>query len=151
MLDRGRGAVVFVSSFAGRMATWRHTAYAASKFAMTGFAEALYQEVKSKGVHVGVVYPGVIRTEIFEKGAEFDHLRHVVEPNLVGTDVVTQTIARLIERETFEAFAPAKYGIVWKLRALFPSAVLRGQLAFVKRVMEKGPVAAGSAIPDRKT
>ena len=54
MLERRTGAVVFVSSFAGRIATWRHTAYSASKFAMTGLAEAVYYEVKSQGVHVAV-------------------------------------------------------------------------------------------------
>jgi hypothetical protein len=133
MVERGSGAVVFVSSFAGRVATWRHTAYSASKFAMTGFAEALYYEVKRKGVHVAVINPGVIRTEIFDKGAEFDHLRHVVEPNMVGTEVVTRAIAKAIEKERFELFAPAKYTAIWKLRVLFPRMVMRGTIAFVER------------------
>ncbi|MGH7898873.1 MAG: SDR family NAD(P)-dependent oxidoreductase [Candidatus Binatia bacterium] len=137
MVERRSGAVVFISSFAGRVATWRHTAYAASKFAMTGLAEALYYEVKSKGVHVAVIYPGVIRTEIFDKGPEFDHLRHVVEPQLLGTEVVTRAIAKAIEKERFELFAPAKYGIIWKLRALMPRAIMKGTLAFVARKLER--------------
>ena len=137
MVERHTGAVVFVSSFAGRVATWRHTAYAASKFAMTGLAEALYYEVKSKGVHVAVIYPGVIRTEIFDKGAEFDHLRHVVEPQLLGTEVVTGAIVKAIEKERFELFAPAKYTIIWKLRALFPRAVMSGTLRFVAAKFER--------------
>jgi len=133
MLDRGSGAVVFVSSFAGRVATWRHTAYAASKFAMTGLAEALYYEVKPYGVHVAVINPGVIRTEIFDKGVGFEHLRHVVEPNLLGTEVVTTAIAKAIEKERFELFAPARYAIIWKLRVLLPRAIMAGTIAFVKR------------------
>ncbi|MGH7821699.1 MAG: SDR family NAD(P)-dependent oxidoreductase, partial [Candidatus Binatia bacterium] len=148
MLERRSGAVVFVSSFAGRVATWRHTAYAASKFAMTGLAEALYYEVKSKGVHVGVIYPGVIRTEIFDKGVEFDHLRHVVEPNLLGTEVVTRAIARAIEKERFELFAPGKYALIWKLRVLFPRAVMRGTLAFVEKVfIGRRPATLSSRLP----
>ena len=138
MVERRRGAVVFVSSFAGRIATWRHTAYSASKFAMTGLAEALYYEVKSKGVHVAVIYPGVIRTEIFDKGPGFEHLRHVVEPQFLGTEVVTRAIAKAIEKERFELFAPAKYTIIWKLRALFPRAIMKGTLGFVARRFEKG-------------
>src|ERR1051326_4462903 len=138
MVERRTGAVVFVSSFAGRIATWRHTAYSASKFAMTGLAEALYYEVKSKGVHVAVIYPGVIRTEIFDKGPGFEHLRHVVEPQFLGTEVVTRAIAKAIEKERFELFAPAKYTIIWKLRALFPRAVMKGRLGFVARRFEKG-------------
>ena len=139
MIERRSGAVVFVSSFAGRIATWRHTAYSASKFAMTGFAEALYYEVKSRGVHVAVIQPGAIRTEMFDKGPGFEHLRHVVEPQFVGTEVVTRAIAKAIEKERFELFAPARYAIVWKLRALFPRAIMRGTLAFVKRRFERAP------------
>jgi short-subunit dehydrogenase len=137
MLDRGAGAVVFISSFAGRVATWRHSAYSASKFAVTGLAEALYYEVRSRGVHVGVIHPGVIRTELFDKGAGFEHLRHVVEPQFLGTEVVTRAVAKAIEKERFELFAPARYGIVWKLRALFPRAVMRGTLSFVARKFER--------------
>ncbi len=139
MIERGGGAVVFVSSFAGRVATWRHTAYSASKFAMTGFAEALYYEVKSRGVHVAVIHPGVIRTELFERGPGFEHLRRVVEPQLVGAEVVSRAIAKAIEKERFELFAPARYAIVWKLRALFPRAIMRGTLAFVKKRFERTP------------
>ncbi|HSD09972.1 MAG TPA: SDR family NAD(P)-dependent oxidoreductase, partial [Candidatus Binatia bacterium] len=137
MVERQTGAVVFVSSFAGRVATWRHTAYSASKFAVTGLAEALYYEVKSRGVHVAVIYPGAIRTELFEKGPGFEHLRHVVEPQLLGPDVVTQAIAKAIERERFELFAPERYAIIWKLRALFPRAIVRGTLSFVRRHFER--------------
>jgi len=137
MIERKTGAVVFVSSFAGRIATWRHTAYSASKFAMTGLAEALYYEVKSKGVHVAVMYPGVIRTEIFDKGAGFEHLRHVVEPQFLGTEIVTRAIAKAIEKERFELFAPERYTLIWKLRALFPRAVMRGTLAFVAKKFEQ--------------
>jgi short-subunit dehydrogenase len=137
MLDRGVGAILFVSSFAGRVGTWRHSAYSASKFAMTGFAEALYYEVRSRGVHVGVIHPGVIRTELFDKGEGFEHLRHVVEPKFLGTEVVTRAIAKAIEKERFELFAPARYAIIWKLRVLFPRAVMRGTLAFVARKLER--------------
>ena len=136
MIERRTGAVVFIGSLAGRIATWRHTAYCASKFAVTGLAEALYFEVKSKGVHVAVIQPGAIRTELFAKGPGYEHLRHVVEPQLVGTEVVTRAVVKAIERERFELFAPARYAIVWKLRALFPGAVLRGTLRFVAKRFE---------------
>jgi short-subunit dehydrogenase len=137
MVERGTGAVVFVSSFAGRMATWRHTAYSASKFAITGFAEALYYEVKPRGVHVAVVNPGVIKTELFDKGEGFEHLRHVVEPQFASTEVATRAIAKAIEKERFELFAPARYTILWKLRALFSRAVMAGTLRFVATKFER--------------
>jgi short-subunit dehydrogenase len=90
-------------------------------------------------VHVAVINPGVIRTEIFDKGPEFDHLRHVVEPQLLGTEVVTRSIAKAIEKERFELFAPARYTIIWKLRALFPRAVMKGSLQFVEKKFLRPP------------
>jgi len=137
MIERKTGAVVFVSSFAGRMASWRHTAYAASKFAMTGLAEALYYEVKNHGVHVAIINPGVIKTELFAKGDGFEHLAHVVEPQYLGTEVATRAIVKAIEKERFELFAPAKYTIIWKLRALFSRAVMSGTLKFVAAKFER--------------
>ena len=133
MLERRTGAIVFVSSFAGRIAPWRHTAYSASKFAVTGLAEALYYEVKPSGVHVALIHPGVIATELFENGEGFEHLRHIVEPQMRGTEIVTRAIARAIERERFEIFVPGRFLWIWKLRVLFPRAVMAGTLAFVRK------------------
>jgi short-subunit dehydrogenase len=138
MVERKTGSVVFISSFAGRFATYRHSAYCASKFAMTGLAETLYFEVRSSGVHIGVVYPGAIATELFDKGEGFEHLRDVVTPRMVGTEVVTRAVAKLIEKERFEIFAPASLGLVWKMRALLPGPILRGTLAYVERNMKGG-------------
>ena len=62
MVERKRGWIVFVSSVSGRIASPEKTAYAATKFAMTGFAEALSLEVEPAGVHVLTVYPGSVKT-----------------------------------------------------------------------------------------
>ena len=57
MIERGDGHVAFVSSLGGLMGIFGYTAYAASKFAVRGFAEALRCEVKPKGIRVSVIYP----------------------------------------------------------------------------------------------
>ena len=56
------GHVAIVSSLAGLIAVYGYTAYAASKFALTGFAEALRQELRSAGVGVSVLYPPDVDT-----------------------------------------------------------------------------------------
>jgi short-subunit dehydrogenase len=65
MVERGSGAIVFMASVAGRVATPNETAYVASKFAMVGFAESLSLEVEDAGVHVLVVCPGIVDTPFF--------------------------------------------------------------------------------------
>ena len=57
MLERRGGHVAFVSSLGGLVGIFGYTAYAASKFAIRGFAEALRCEVKPQGIRVSVIYP----------------------------------------------------------------------------------------------
>lgn len=67
-LKASRGSIVAVSSLAGLVGVPGRTAYSATKFAMTGFFEALRAELKSAGVSVTTAYPGVVATEIRRRG-----------------------------------------------------------------------------------
>jgi 3-dehydrosphinganine reductase len=57
MVDRGRGNVLNVSSLAGVIGIYGYTPYAASKFALVGFSQALRAEMWPHGVKVGVCLP----------------------------------------------------------------------------------------------
>jgi NAD(P)-dependent dehydrogenase (short-subunit alcohol dehydrogenase family) len=63
-----QGRIVAVSSLAGLVGVPGRTAYSASKFAMTGFFEALRAELRSAGVSVTIAYPGVVDTRIRYRG-----------------------------------------------------------------------------------
>jgi short-subunit dehydrogenase len=67
-LKASKGNIVAVSSLAGLMGVPGRTAYGASKFAMTGFFEALRAELKGAGVSVTTAYPGVVATRIRHHG-----------------------------------------------------------------------------------
>jgi short-subunit dehydrogenase len=67
-LKASRGSIVAVSSLAGLVGVPGRTAYSASKFAMTGFFEALRAEMKGYGVSVTTAYPGVVATQIRYRG-----------------------------------------------------------------------------------
>ena len=56
--------IVNVSSVFGLIGPPGQTAYAASKFAVRGFSEALRTELRGSGVGVSVVHPGGLRTNI---------------------------------------------------------------------------------------
>lgn len=57
MRARGRGAIVNVASLAGLIGVFGYTDYAASKFALIGFSEALRNEVARDGIQVSVLCP----------------------------------------------------------------------------------------------
>ncbi len=56
--------LVFLSSVFGLVGPPWQTAYAASKFAIRGFGEALRQELAGSSIGVTIVHPGGIRTNI---------------------------------------------------------------------------------------
>jgi short-subunit dehydrogenase len=67
-LKQARGRVVAVASLAGLVGVPGRTAYSGTKFAMTGFFEALRVELLPTGVSVTIAYPGVVATEIRYRG-----------------------------------------------------------------------------------
>lgn len=70
MRERRRGAIVNITSMAGRWATPNQIPYSASKWALECLGEALAHEVRRFGVRVVNIEPGVIMTKIFENSAE---------------------------------------------------------------------------------
>jgi NAD(P)-dependent dehydrogenase (short-subunit alcohol dehydrogenase family) len=64
MRERGSGCIVNVSSIAGTIVSSPLGAYAASKFALEAFSEALAQEGRGFGIRVAVVQPGIIDTDM---------------------------------------------------------------------------------------
>lgn len=66
MLECRSGHIVNVASVAGSFGIPGMSAYCASKFAMLGFSESLYHELKSKGVGITVVSPIMVRTNFFD-------------------------------------------------------------------------------------
>ena len=68
MLARGSGKIINVGSIAGLVATPTYSVYAATKYGVRGFTEALRREVSGRGIEVAGVYPGsVVETEFGQK------------------------------------------------------------------------------------
>ena len=57
-----RGRVVNISSIGGKMPVPHMLPYTAAKFALTGFSEGLYAEMRKYGIRVTTVCPGLMRT-----------------------------------------------------------------------------------------
>ncbi len=91
MLERGRGHIVNVGSLAGRFAAPGASVYAATKHAVVAFSEALYYELRPRGILVTSVNPGFARTEGFPQ-------THVPRLLVMRADRVARTIVRVIEK-----------------------------------------------------
>ena len=67
MLERRRGSVVNITSVAGYLPNPKESAYGASKATLSLWSHGLNVDLHGAGVHVGVVSPGPIATEIWDK------------------------------------------------------------------------------------
>jgi short-subunit dehydrogenase len=71
LVERGRGAVVNVSSLAGEGAAPYNATYGATKAFVTSFTESVAEEVRDSGVRLQALLPGFTRTE-FQQRAGID-------------------------------------------------------------------------------
>lgn len=65
-LSQGFGHVIVTSSIAGSLGVGGLVPYSTTKFANSGFCEALYGEYKSKGIDVSIVNPFPLKTNLIE-------------------------------------------------------------------------------------
>jgi 3-oxoacyl-[acyl-carrier protein] reductase len=63
MLKQGNGTILMLSSMAGIYGFSGEAVYCSTKFAQVGFAQALDKELRTKGIKVGVICPGGVKTE----------------------------------------------------------------------------------------
>jgi short-subunit dehydrogenase len=135
-LQKSRGRIAAVSSLAGLIGVPGRTAYSASKFAMTGFFEALRAELVGAGVSVTTAFPGVVLTNIRSHGlnaaGQAAGSSGLKEDNAMGVEECASLILRGMQERQREVVmtAPGKIGRFLKL--LWPAAVERMALNALK-------------------
>jgi short-subunit dehydrogenase len=116
-------AIVNVASTAARVSRPSSGAYSASKFALSGWTDALHGEERPHGVHVGLVLPGYVSTEGFPQSelVAKPHTRWIVStPEKVADAIVEAGPGGKAER-----YVPRPYFLAAALRLLAPRLVRR--------------------------
>jgi short-subunit dehydrogenase len=103
MLARGSGMIVNVASMGGRLGIAHEAAYCSSKFALTGWSEAMAIDLHGTGVKVRLIQPGPIATDIWSRPGE---RRALYEGPLEPPEVVAEGILAALDSERFEHFLP---------------------------------------------
>ncbi len=85
MRERGRGAIVFTSSIAGRQSLPLHGLYSATKAFDSRLGEALWCELREDGIDVLTVEPGPVDTEFVEVAGEINRERGEPPADVVDT------------------------------------------------------------------
>jgi len=113
LIDQGGGSVVNVTSVAGYLPNALEAAYGASKAALSRWSHGLAVDLHGTGVHVGVLSPGPIETEIWSDPDE-DYRGKLYPPEVVADGVV-----RMVERRLVHLTVPRQFGAVG---AMYPLA-----------------------------
>jgi NAD(P)-dependent dehydrogenase (short-subunit alcohol dehydrogenase family) len=87
MRERKAGRIVNVASIAGRMTIPLYSAYCSTKWALEGFSEALWLELRHQNIKVKIIEPGVIRTDFFERSQEV-----ATKPGLTAYDAFVSLV-----------------------------------------------------------
>ncbi|RPI33582.1 MAG: SDR family oxidoreductase [Chloroflexota bacterium] len=124
MLFRRKGHIINMASIAGLVATPTYTIYAASKFGMRGFTEALRREVGVYGIHVSGIYPGGVKTE-FSDHARIRRKTGVTTPAVLRltSEQVAEAVLRLVRRPRRTMIIPWPMTLFAWINALVPGLV----------------------------
>jgi short-subunit dehydrogenase len=126
MRERHSGAIVNVSSIAGKVTLPWFTLYSASKYAVCSLTDGLRMELRPFGVHAMAVCPGYVRTEFSA---------HVLAGRAPGTlagararfaitpDQCAEAIARGVERNARTVLAPRLGWLMVAVARLAPRLV----------------------------
>lgn len=122
MLARGSGHLVFVGSIAGSLGVAHESSYGASKAALMTYAAGLAAEVRSGGVRVTVVVPGVVDTAFFERrGAAYDRRF----PRPVRAELVAARLVAAVRADRELVVVPRWLRVPMVVQALAPGTYTR--------------------------
>lgn len=101
MIKKNQGHIVNVASLAASFGIPFMAAYCGSKFAMLGFSESLYHELKNTNVGITVVSPIAVRTNFFDnesfKGKMPHKLGYVLDPKTVSNAILKAAYSKRLE------------------------------------------------------
>src|SRR5438477_3233822 len=124
------GRIVFVSSVAARLSPPAEAAYAATKAAISAWAECMKVDLRDTEAKIHVVYPGVIDTELFHLPGNDPLPATGVE--MLPVDAMVEPVLGAIETGQFEVSVPDWFNNVYEGKYKDVEAFLEGTIAFVR-------------------
>jgi short-subunit dehydrogenase len=163
MLGQQSGSIVNIASIGGKVAVPHLLSYSASKFAVVGLSQGLHAELRSKGVHVLTVCPGLMRTgshvnAFFCGDAAREYRWFSLLASLPGMSAKAQRAARaivsaVVDKKTEIAITP-QAALATRFSQTAPSLTTHLMSAvnqlLPKPVLESADVRRGSEVRERE-
>ncbi|NHI04133.1 Oxidoreductase, short-chain dehydrogenase/reductase family [Candidatus Nitrosotalea sp. TS] len=120
MLEQKSGHIVNVASVAASFGIPGMTGYCASKFAMLGFSESLYHELKGTGVGITVVSPIMVKTSFFDHNSFNKMPRYTIA---LSASTVAKAVVQAASSPRLEIVVPQFVRIAIWFKQTFPYLV----------------------------
>ncbi len=114
MRKRGRGHLIIITSMDAKKGLPMDAPYVAAKFAMSGLAEVMRQELKDEGIKVTTIFPGRVDTPLIDN-LEVPWISAKIKPEKVAAAVV-----RVTEHYKPEVILPKQAGLLYYLNVVSP-------------------------------
>jgi NADP-dependent 3-hydroxy acid dehydrogenase YdfG len=130
MYRQGSGHIINMSSIAGWAAPPLYSIYAAAKFGIRGFTEALRRETEPLGIHVSAIYPGSSPTEFQQHVGGNRAKKRFSTPEWlrVTPEDVAHGVVDLAKRPRRSLFLPRIMGLSVFINSHFPGMSDRAQM-----------------------
>ncbi|MCY1700158.1 SDR family oxidoreductase [Lelliottia sp. SL45] len=126
MLPHGEGRIVMTSSVMGLISTPGRGAYAASKYALEAWSDALRMELRHSGIKVSLIEPGPIRTRFTENVNQTQSDNPVENPGIAARFTLGPEAVVTKVRHAFESDRP-------KIR--YPVTLVTHAVGLLKRLL----------------
>ena len=125
MLARRQGHIINMASIAGMIGAPTYTIYAATKFGIRGFTEALRREVGPLGIRVTCIYPGPAATEfgLHTGTAEFKKSFRVPGWTRLKSGDVARAVVQVAKHPRRTVILPWWFRPIIGINALVPGLV----------------------------
>ncbi|MGI0072637.1 MAG: SDR family NAD(P)-dependent oxidoreductase [Nitrosotalea sp.] len=117
MLENKSGHIVNVASVAASFGIPSMASYCASKFAMLGFSESLYHELRGTGIGITIVSPIMVRTNFFNHNSFGKMPRY---STALSANTVAKAVVRASSSPRLEIVVPQFIRIAIWLKQTFP-------------------------------
>jgi len=125
MISNGGGQLVVTSSIAGKFGFPLRSAYCSSKHALYGFFETIQAEYYNQNIHVTIVCPGRVRTNISFYALEKDGTKHgkldAGQAGGISAEKAAKQIVNAIYYKKREILIGGKELIMTYIKRFFPN------------------------------
>ena len=136
-LGASSGQAVFIGSVAARLSPPCESVYAASKAAITAFAESLLVDLHVAGSPVGVhvIQPGVLATELFELP---DNERSLADIEALPPSAIVAPVLAALDSTSLESFVPAWFADLPAVKTGDLDGFLAGSVLYTRERLAAG-------------